>query len=123
MKKAAGAFNKVRTRFSSGERTFLLKPAGQTSKLTIVAEITTDCLVRWNTYREQMQFKLANNDASRLDQIAQASHIGHGVPNEANEIEVFAISNDQRDRIPPMGTSIFWKLFGVRNPKRPFAIP
>jgi hypothetical protein len=123
IRKAARAYNKVRPRVMPAARYFLLKREGQTKRFAVVQEVTSAQYVGWNSYREQMQFKLASETDELADLLAQTSYIAYGVPNTAKEIDVFAISSEARDRIPPTGTSPFWKLFGVRQPEMRFAIP
>lgn len=126
--KAGRAYDKVRPRVMPGARFFLLKRAGQTERFAVVVEITGKHYAKWNAYREQMQFKLADDDSGLPDKIAQTSFIGYGVPVETEEegvyeIDVFAIKSDARDRIPPVGSSPFWKLYGMREMSERFTIP
>lgn len=117
--KAAKAYDRVRPRLMPGTRLFLLKRAGQTKRLAVVAEIVGGYWVRWSSFREQTQFRMASNSAELEEAVAQTSHIGFGEAT-AEEIDVFAVSPDQRDRIAPTGASPFWKLYGTRQANERF---
>lgn len=101
--------------YIDGTRLFLLKKEGQTQRFTLVAEITTGWYCKWNEFRERMTFRLASTSSGLADQIAQTSYIGYGVPNASEQVDVFSISFEQRDRVPPNASSVYWKLYGVRQ--------
>lgn len=105
-----------------GRKCFLLKREGQTQRFAVVQELTASYYVKWNSYREQMLFRVATIDAGFSDIVAQTHAIGYGVPNIDGMIDVYAISPDQRDRVPPDGSNPFWKLYGIRKPEQRFTI-
>jgi hypothetical protein len=118
----ADAFADVRDLFPDDVRIFLLKRAGQTERLTVVREVTEAWFVNYNNYREQMQFEIATNDADMPNDAAQTSYIGYGVPNDANQVDLYAIQDASRDKVPPVGPSATWKFFGLRQPEKRFTI-
>jgi hypothetical protein len=105
-----------------GARCFLLKRKGQTKAFDGFFEITTGWNVKWNEYRLQMGFKFATTDAEFADKIAQASHIGFGVPDADDEIDVFAINPDRKDVIPPDGKSSYWKVYADRSAEERYTV-
>lgn len=116
------AFNVMRTQFSrTGERLLLLKHRLDSSYFVPIIEITGGYFVNFNNYREQMQFEFATENVSFSDIFAQTSHIGYGVPDAQNLIDVFSI--EARDKIPPNGTSPTYKCFGVRASSERFYVP
>lgn len=121
--KAAGAFNKVRPGLAPGERFFLLRRAGETSRFSVVFEVEQGFWSRWSEYRERSIFMWADNSAEWPDRVAQTTHIAYGVPDENGRLPVFQIGDDQRDRLTPAGANLFWKLFGVRDPAVRFTVP
>lgn len=121
--KAHGAFEKVRPGLLPGSRLLLLKRGGETSRFALIAEVPSGFWSRWSNYREQSVFTWASSDAEWLDRIAQTSHIGFGVPDDAGTIDVFAINPDQRDRISPSGGNLLWKVYGVRDATNRYQIP
>lgn len=118
----ADVFDELREDVMPGVRFFLLKREGQTKRLAEIVEITSGGWVRWNEIREQMQFVIADNSEIIKDFVAQTTFTGYGVPNTDDEVDVFVISDDQRDRIAPTATSPFWKLFGTREPSERFTL-
>lgn len=100
------------------QRLFLLKAAGNTKKLINVFEVTKGFLVIYDKYREQMFFNVAIADESGfMNFLAQTSYLGFGVPDTDNNIEVYAISFDARDRVAPNAKDVFWSLFATRKPE------
>lgn len=118
--KAAGAFNKVNP-LLGGARLFLLKRGVESSRFVIVEEITSGFWSRWSEYRQASVFQWASND-DWTDKVATSSHIGYGVP-ESNEIEVFEIAPESRDRTDPNGANLIWKLYGIKILNERFTIP
>jgi hypothetical protein len=111
-----GAFDR------DGVRCFLLKKEGQTQRYVVVQELTSGYYVRFSEYRQQMQFRIANDDSGITDAIAQSSAIGYGVPNGDGKIDIYPVSPELRDRVPPNGSSPFWKLYGDRKAEIRFTI-
>lgn len=122
--KAAGAFRKVRKYFPAGTRFFLLKRGGQTERFAVVRDVTDEAwFVGYSKVREQEQFELAIDDDTIVDDAAQTSYIGYGVPDGDSKIDVYPIRDEARDKTAPVDTSPTWKFFGVREPKERFTIP
>ena len=120
---AGSAFNEVRTDLAASVRMFLLRRAGETQRFAVVAEITDGHWSRWDTFREQTTFIWASSDAEWTDLVAQTSHVGFGVLDDLGQIDVFVISPDQRDRVPPSGGNLLWKLYGSRDGTLRFQLP
>jgi hypothetical protein len=97
---------------SGNERIFLLKRKSDTSKFIVVTEVTSGWHVGFNKFREMMGFSFATLDASFVDYFAAHSHVGYGLPDSDNEIDVFVI--DERDKIPPGSGQYSYKCFGER---------
>lgn len=106
---------------SDGTRVFLLKRLLNSSFFEPIGEIKNYYSVKFNSYREQMQFEFATENTTFNDFFAQTSHIGYGVPDMQNEIDIFSIQ--ARDKIPPNGTSPTYKCFGVRADNERFQVP
>ncbi len=105
------------------ERTFLLKRGQETKRFVIIYEFSGQHYVRYSDWRQQMEFSRATNDADFPDLIAQASHIGHGVPVGAGQaVDVYGIDPSRRDVVPPTGDNAFWKVYATREPKERFEI-
>lgn len=104
-------------------RCFLLKRAVQTKRFAVVAEITNGWSVKFNEYRGQMKFRFAVVENTFADLIAQTSHIGYGVADGADQIDIYAIDPERRDVIPPTVSSPLWKVYGSREPIERFLIP
>jgi hypothetical protein len=119
----AEAFREVREFFPDDLRIFLLKHGGQTSRFGVVREVTDPFFVNYNGYREQMQFEIATDDSNMLNDAAQTSFLGYGVPNDSNQIDVYPIRDEARDKVAPVGPSATWKFFGLREPTERFTIP
>ncbi len=104
-------------------RMFLLKRDGQTKAFVSIAEVTVGWQVKFNEYRGQMAFRVATIDDDFADDIAQASYIGYGVPDDDDEIEVFSIDPDRRDVIAPTGSSVYWKVYAAKVANERFTVP
>ncbi len=121
--KGAAAFNKVRGRLNPAVRLFLLKVAGQTQKFEVIAEIPSGFWSRWSDYRDQTVFIVADADSSLKDKFAQTSYIAYGEGIAGEKLDVYAITQDARDRIPPSDASVFWKFYATRQKEKRFTIP
>lgn len=119
--------NKLNTALQSnlgvdGVRCFLLKQAGETSKFTSILELTDGFYADWSEFRQAMRFSYAT-DADVDDETAAVSHIGYGVPDGENRLEVFAIDDPARDIIPPSNGDWFWKFYATKVRNERYTIP
>ena len=121
--KAKGAIDKVRPSLLPGYRMFLLKPGGKTQRFAIVFEIPNGFWSRWSTFREQTVFQWADTATEWMDRVAVTSHVGFGAPDADDQIDLYEISSDQRDRVVPSGGNLLWKLYGTRVTRERFTIP
>ncbi len=95
-----------------GARIFLLKSGSNTAKFDLIIEMTGGWFVKFNKFREQMEFVFATIDELFNNKFAQMSHIGYGTLDADNEIDVYAI--ERQDGIPPNAAQPNWKAFGKR---------
>jgi hypothetical protein len=105
-----------------GARMFMLGRKGPTQRFGFVHELTVGYYVEWSEWRQQMKFQIAGTDTDFVDLVFQMSYMGYGVPNSNNKIDVFEVSLNQADRVPPNGDSPFWKFYGIRKPEIRFLI-
>ena len=119
IRQQAQLFDELRP--DDGGRIFLLKHTPDKSAFTVIIEITSGWFVAYNKYREQTGFQFATTEASFADYFAAHSHVGYGVPNSDDEIDVFEIK-EERDKIPPTSSQPSWKCFGVRAGSERFLI-
>lgn len=119
--KAAGAFNKVSPLLDSA-RLFLLKRGGETSRFTVVAEVEKSFWSRWSEYRQASVFMWASND-DWLDRVSAVSHIGFGVPDTDERIDIYEVIPESRDWIAPNAANLVWKLYGQKVRHERFTIP
>lgn len=122
--KASAAFGKVQG-LMPGTRMFLLKRELHSKVFESVTELTVPFWSRWSSFREQTVFMWADPDEEWMDRVAQASHVGFGVPagEDPAEIDVYSVSFEQRDRVIPNAANLFWKLYGTREADEYFEIP
>ena len=118
----AKAFTKMSAKLDPTKRIFLLKRASKSSVFTPIVEITTGWFVRYNNYREQMEFQFATTSTEFQDQFAQTSFIGYGTPNLTDEIDVFEIREQDRDKLPRTGRNPLWKALGIRMTNERYTI-
>ena len=104
-------------------RAFLIKRQGQTKRFSVVLELTTGWFVSWDRFREAFGLRAAAADASFADKLAQSSYLAYGTPDADGEIDVYALSEDKRDKVPPTETNPAWKIFVERDEKERFAVP
>lgn len=115
------AFDVIRAQFNrENDRCFLLKRAFDSSGFDVLGEIESGWFVTYSDFREQMQFEFATESEPFSDIFAQTSHIGYGVMDADDQIDVFTIS--ERDKIPPSGTSPTWKCYGIREAGMRFTV-
>lgn len=101
---------------------YLLAKGGQTERRKVVKQVTAGYLARWNEYRGQTQFRFVDLDGELEEAIAQSSEVAYGLP-RGGEVDIYSISPEARDRVPPDASSPFWKLYGERVPEERFSIP
>jgi len=107
--------NALRGAFSrDGVRFFLLGQSGQTGKYALVEELTTDFFVEWSEWRQAMFFAVTRTEPEFINTIAKTTAVGYGVPVDS-KVDLFTVSPDLIDRIPPDGLDAFWKLYGTRK--------
>lgn len=123
IRKAQGAFGKVQS-LVAGSRMFLLKRASHSKEFEVVHEITIPFWSRWSSFREQTVFMWADDAVEWMDRVAETSHVGYGEPEgDDQEIDVYLITPDARDRVMPNAANLMWKLYGSRLADERFAIP
>ena len=102
---------------------YLIKRDGQTKRFTVVIDLVTGWFVSPDKFREAFSLRYATADASFGDKLAQSSWIAYGTPNADGEIDVYEISPDKRDKVPPSETNPSWKVFVQRFDEERFTIP
>lgn len=117
-------FDALRETFlDENARCFMLKRAQDSGKFTVVSQLTGGWHFRWNEYRQQMRIAYATLDQTFKDKAAQTSYFACGVPNQANEIDVYKIEDDRRDKFPPNGQNPYWKFYVLREGHERFVVP
>lgn len=109
--------------FDEAARCYLIKRGEHTEKLTVVKELIGGWYIEWSEYRGMMKFSYATLDASFADEIAQASFVAYGVPDESGTLDVYAIDPERRDVVSPSGDEPFWKAYLSRDAKERFTVP
>jgi hypothetical protein len=92
-------------------RCFLLRKRQHAGGYESILEVTSGFFSEWSSYREQTRFSFATTDSAFENSFARATHIAYGA---GSSLDVFAIAEDQRDKIFPDGTSPEFKAFGTR---------
>src|SRR5687767_9702024 len=95
---------------SSNAKVYLLKREGQTKRFSVVLEVASGSFVSFDKFRDSMILSVATAAANFGDIQAQSSYIAYGEPDGAGSIDVYEISPEARDRIPPTETSPAWKF-------------
>ena len=108
---------------SGSQVCYLIKRSGQTKRFSVVLELTTGWFASWDKFREAMALRVATSDASFADKLAQSSFVAYGTPDADDAIDVYEISPDKRDKVPPTETSPCWKVFVTRDDKERFTVP
>ena len=116
----AQIFNDLR---SGSQQCFLIKRQGQTKRFSIVLELETGWFVSWDKFREALALRVATADSSFSDKLAQSSFLAYGTPDADGSLDVYEISPDQRDKVPPTETSPCWRVFVQRDEKERFTVP
>ena len=106
----------------SGSRCFLLKRGKETSQFVVIVELIKGWKVVYDNFRDQMTLIYADVAKTFGDQVAQASWIAFGVPNDDDKIDVYTISQDRRDVVPPVANDANWKLHMTYSPRDRFTI-
>ena len=107
----------------SGARLFLIKPETNSGiRWTLVKELTTGWFIEFSEYRGLFKLLYATLDPGFTDELAQASFIAYGVPNDAFQVEVFSIDPERRDIVPPVGTSPFWKVYVAKEEAKRYTV-
>jgi hypothetical protein len=120
--KAQAAIEKVRAGMMPDCQMFLIRRGGETGRWSVIAEVTAGFWSRWSSFREQTVFMWADAADEWMDRVSITTHVGFGVPDETGRVDVYEIANDQRDRVPPSGGNLFWKLYGTRRSNERFTI-
>lgn len=102
---------------------FLIKREGQTKRFSVVLKLETGWFVSWDKFRESMVLRYATESDSFADKLAQSSYVAYGTPDGENQIDVYEISPDKRDKVPPTETSPNWKIFIERDDEERFNLP
>lgn len=108
-----------------GFRIFLLKRAGETSKLVSIREITVGAVVTYSDWRQQLVFKIATLDATFPDDVAQTSYWGAGVGRGTGNktFDVYGVDPQRRDVVQPTADNANWRFFLTRDPRERFVLP
>lgn len=93
---------------------YLIKREGQTKRFSVVLQLTTGWFVSWDKFRESMVLRVATADTSFGDKLAQSSYLAYGQPDGDGAIDIYEISPDKRDKVPPNETNPCWKVFVER---------
>lgn len=108
-----------------GNRVFLLKRDGQSgTKYTSLGELTSGVRIQFDNNRAEsglFRYAVADIDSFR-DTWAETSHVAYGVPNDDDEIEVYAFADGEKDRIDPDVSSVYFAGRIVRQPKERYTI-
>jgi hypothetical protein len=93
-----------------GSRCFLLKRGENTSVFSLVgSELTEGWFIDFDENRsESGLFSYATTDEDFRDDWAQVTHVAYGVPDDDDEIEIYAFAENEKDTIDPTGTSPFF---------------
>lgn len=116
----AQIFDSVRT---GAQVCFLLKRELQSKRFAVVLKLETGWFCKFDKFRDSFILSVATEDINFNDLQAQSSFVGYGMPDSASEIDVYEISQEARDRIPPNETSPSWKFLIERMPNERFTIP
>jgi len=98
-------------------RCFLLKREPKSSGYEELAELVGGYLVEYGQLRDDLFLAYVTLDEDFTDIWSQATHIGYGVPDNSNQVFVYEIQPDQKERVTPDFSSHEWKCFAVRVPK------
>jgi hypothetical protein len=93
---------------------YLIKRIGQTKRFSIVLQPLTGWFVSWDKFRESMVFRYATADTAFADILAQSSYLAYGLPDGDGAVDIYEISPDKRDKVPPSETNPSWKIFVIR---------
>jgi hypothetical protein len=115
-KKVARVNTKVTKKFArDNARCFLLKRAPKSKEFTDLAELTEGFRVEYGELREDILLFYSTTD-DMSDIWAQLTHIAYGVPDDKNQLFVYEIEPEQKERTLPDVISIDWKAFATRTP-------
>lgn len=102
---------------------YLIKRMGQTQRFAVVQLLQTGWFVSWDKYREAFALRVATSDVGFADKLAQSSYLAYGIPDGDGFLDVYEISPDKRDKVPPTETNPAWKIFVERFDEERFLIP
>lgn len=113
--------NALLTNFNEGAKLFLLKRAGHTKRLEVVAEVTNGWLAIFDKeFRDDLKVSIATL-ADISDYTAQSSFLAYGVGGVSDNLDVFSFEN--KDVIKPNALSPSWEIFATRAPTESFVVP
>lgn len=97
-------------------RLVLLKRSTQNKTFTELTELTEGWRVEYGEIRDDIFLFYSTSD-DIADMWAEMTHIGFGVPDANNQIFVYEIQPDQKEKTTPDIFNHEWKAFAVRVKK------
>jgi hypothetical protein len=105
----------------SGAKCFLLKRETQRKDFVELAELTTGYQIKYGQIRDDLYlFYSTTDDMSNI--WAEMSFIAYGVPDDSNEMFVYEIQPEQKERVSPDIRSHEWKAFAVRKTNERYSL-
>jgi hypothetical protein len=98
-----------------GARCFLLKREPKSKTFDLIDELVSGYRIEYSDLREEIFFYYAT-ESDIADEWSQVTHIGYGVPTDADQVFVYQIQPNQKERTTPDVNSHEWKCFAVRLP-------
>ena len=101
---------------------FLIKRRAHSDDFESVLKLESGWFVSYDKFRESTLLRVATGEADFENLSAQSSYVAYGTPDADSQIDVYEISPDRRDRIPPNESSPVWKFYIERMPEERFLI-
>ena len=102
---------------------FLIKRAAHSGEFVSVLELESGWFISYDKFRESTLLRVATDSPDFENLSAQSSYVAYGTPDADSQIDVYEISPDRRDRVPPNESSPVWKLYIERLPEERFSMP
>lgn len=101
---------------------YLIAHNANSKTYSIIRQLESGWFVSWDKFREQFLLRYATLDEDFADQ-SDGSFFAYGTPDADADIDIYAVKEDEHDRVPPTETSPSWKFFLTRVKKERFRIP
>ncbi len=125
--KAKGNDVKRRLLLPPGYRIFFLKRSGETSKFSVIREITVGQggHTKYSDWRQQLVLTVNTLDEDFADDAAQTSYwaCGVGYGDDNDKFDVYVVDPQRRDVVAPTANNTAWKFFLTREPREVFVLP